>query len=250
MGLFHWIFGKHPPRPPDPERTAVAALVLSWEAPLVADALRRAGITAALNDDHTSYLWTGAIDAKVQVHVMEPDVVAARRIIAEVIEGRSGSPGLRRAVAADRELLRALLVESWFVPGAAPPDPDPLDTPSLHRLVDGFGSRPDDRGWIALDGTDAPIGAAWLRRWDAPGDGPGFVDTSTPELMIAVPPARRGSGTGSALLATALDEVDRCSLGVDRRNPAVPVFERFGFVVVDRRGDTLVMLADTGADRR
>jgi GNAT superfamily N-acetyltransferase len=244
VGLFHWIFGKHPPRPPDPERTAVAALVSSWEAPLVADALQQAGIAAALNDDHTSYLWTGAIDAKVQVHVMEPDVVAARKIIAAVIEGRSNTPGLRPAVAADRELLRALLVESWFVPDGAPADQDPLDAPQLHRLVDGFGSHPDDIGWIALDGTDAPIGAAWLRRWDAPDAGSGFVDAATPELTIAVPPARRGSGIGSALLATALDEVGRCSLGVDRRNPAVTILERFGFAVVEQRGDTLVMLAD------
>jgi ribosomal protein S18 acetylase RimI-like enzyme len=245
VGLFHWIFGKHVPRPPDPERATLAGLVSAWEAPLVAEELAGVGIEAAFNDDHTSYLTTGVIESKVQVHVMEPDAAAARQIIQSVRDGRSDAPLLRPAQATDRAFLREMVYEAVFVPaGAEPPDPEILDTPELARYVDGFGTRPDDHGWVAVDETGAPIGAAWVRRWDPPTVGYGFVDASTPELSIAVRPERRGSGVGSGLLLAILEDVGRCSLSVDVRNPAAGLYRRFGFVVVGDHDGTLVMVSD------
>ena len=246
MGLFHWIFGKHLPRPPDPERATLAGLVSAWEAPLVAEELARAGIGAAFNDDHTSYLTTGVIESKVQIHVMEPDAAAARHIIQSVRDGGFAAPLIRPAAEDDQPFLRAMLYEALFVPpGDDPPAPEILDSPELARYVDGFGTRPDDRGWIAVDDSGAPIGAVWVRRWDPPTVGYGFVDASTPELSIAVRPDHRGDGVGSALLTAVLDDARRCSLSVDARNPAVALYERFGFVVVAHHGDTLLMVNDT-----
>ncbi len=243
MGLFHWIFGKHPPRPPDPERAAVAGLVSTWEVPLVAEELRRAGIEATFNDDHTSYLTTGAIESRVQVHVMEPDLAATRQIMQAVRDGSPGTYSLRRAESGDRAFLEDMLHQAIFVPeGGDRPGRDVLAGPELARYVEGFGSRSGDRGWIAVDDDGVPVGAAWARRWTPPVVGYGFVDALTPELSIAVLPDHRGAGVGSALLATLLDEVGRCSLSVDRRNPAVGLYERFGFVVVERHDDTQVML--------
>jgi ribosomal protein S18 acetylase RimI-like enzyme len=93
------------------------------------------------------------------------------------------------------------------------------------------------------------FGAAWYRvfRHDAPGYG--FVDEQTPELSIAVVPSRRGRGFGDELLRALMDRArlegyTSLSLSVERENPALKLYERFGFRPVEERGDTLVMRAD------
>ena len=43
---WHWIFGTHLPRPPDPERTVEAGWVPMWQAPMLVDELVTAGIQA------------------------------------------------------------------------------------------------------------------------------------------------------------------------------------------------------------
>ena len=36
---WNWVFGKHPPRPPDPDRTVEAGWVPQWMAPMIVDEL-------------------------------------------------------------------------------------------------------------------------------------------------------------------------------------------------------------------
>ena len=86
-----------------------------------------------------------------------------------------------------------------------------------------------------------------LFRHDAPGYG--YVDEQTPELSIAVVPSRRGRGFGDELLRALMDRArlegyTALSLSVERENPALKLYERFGFRPVEERGDTLVMKAD------
>jgi hypothetical protein len=85
MGLFHWIFGKHEPRPPDPDRSAEAAWLPLWQAQLVLHELWEREIPAVMSEDHTSHMRFGAREPMARIFVMEPRLVQAEAVIEEVI---------------------------------------------------------------------------------------------------------------------------------------------------------------------
>lgn len=146
---------------------------------------------------------------------------------------------VRPATGVDQPTVSAMLYEALFVPpGEAPFDRSIIHDDGLVRYHRGFGTEPGDVGRVAFDRAGEPIGAAWVRQLR----GYGFVDDDTPELSVAVAAQHRAAGVGSALLAALLDAVPRMSLSVDRRNPALRLYERLGFEVVRVDGDTLVML--------
>jgi GNAT superfamily N-acetyltransferase len=138
-----------------------------------------------------------------------------------------------------RDMLRHAYYWRWGTPEAE-------EIPAS-RYVEGFG-RPGDAAVIALD-EGFPVGAAWYRVFRTGAPGYGFVDESTPELSIAVVPSRRGRGIGDELLSALIERArlegyTALSLSVERQNPALHLYERFGFRPVEERGDTLVMKAD------
>jgi ribosomal protein S18 acetylase RimI-like enzyme len=101
---------------------------------------------------------------------------------------------------------------------------------------------------IAIDHF-LPVGAAWYRLFDRNTPGFGFVDEQTPELAIAVVPSQRGKGTGGQLLKALLeraraDGYEGISLSVDKENPAVGLYERYGFRRVREDDGAVVMRAD------
>ena len=88
MGLWHWIFGKHLPRPPDPDRTCEAAWLPMWQAQLVLYELWESDIPAVMSEDFTSHLRFGAREPMARIFVTEPRLAAA----SEVIERVTGYP--------------------------------------------------------------------------------------------------------------------------------------------------------------
>jgi ribosomal protein S18 acetylase RimI-like enzyme len=123
----------------------------------------------------------------------------------------------------------------------------------VYRYVYNWG-RPGDAGVIALD-DGFPVGAAWYRLFRAGEPGYGFVDEQTPELAIAVVPSRRGRGFGQDLLSALLAQAEAeghgaLSLSVERDNPALRLYERFGFRQVREEDDTVVMRAELPARGR
>lgn len=85
MGVFNWIFGKHPPRPPDPERTVEAAWLPMWQAHLVLHELWERDIPAVVSEDHSSHLIMVAREPMARIFVMEPILVQAEAVIEEII---------------------------------------------------------------------------------------------------------------------------------------------------------------------
>lgn len=84
--------------------------------------------------------------------------------------------------------------------------------------------------------TSQPVGAVWVRLMIGENKGYGFVDDATPELSIAVLPEYRGQGVGTQLLTHLFGSecgVSSTSLSVSLENPAVRLYERFGFTVVN-----------------
>lgn len=149
---------------------------------------------------------------------------------------------IRPATGHDLPFLERMLHEALFVPPGIGPLPESVTrSPAIARYVAGFGDRPGDVGFVAsLDGR--AIGSVWARRWSADDCGYGFVDEETPEAVMAVLPAYRGRGVGTALLRALIDVESRLSLSVDDRSQAVALYERLGFETIVRDEHSLVML--------
>lgn len=84
MGVWNWIFGKHPPRPIDPERTAEAAWLPLWQAHMILHELWESGIPAVISEDSTSLLGFTAREPMARIFVMEPRLAEAERLIEDI----------------------------------------------------------------------------------------------------------------------------------------------------------------------
>ena len=147
---------------------------------------------------------------------------------------------LRAAGAQDLPFLRDMLRHAYYARWGSE-----ADVP-LERYVAGWGRR-GDRAFVAIDAFQ-PVGAAWYRLFPADEPGYGFVDEETPELTIAVVPSRRGKGFGRQLLEALLEQARKdgfraLSLSVEPDNPALHLYERYGFERVGERAGALVMRA-------
>ena len=148
---------------------------------------------------------------------------------------------IRRASRSDVPFLRDMVRHAYYWRWGSP------DSIPAARYVEGWGRR-GDAGLIALE-DGFRVGAAWYRLFRSGAPGYGFVDEQTPELTIAVVPSRRGRGFGDQLLSALLerarhDGFSAVSLSVERGNPAIRLYERFGFRPVREEDDTLVMRAE------
>jgi ribosomal protein S18 acetylase RimI-like enzyme len=150
---------------------------------------------------------------------------------------------IRKASGRDAPFLRDMVKHAYYWRWA---DPATADVPAS-RYVEGW-QRPGDRGVILID-ESFPVGAAWYRLFTAGRPGYGFLDEETPELTIAVVPSKRGRGFGEQLLSALLEQAQAdghhaMSLSVEKDNPAVKLYQRFGFQPVREMDSTLVMRAD------
>jgi len=108
------------------------------------------------------------------------------------------------------------------------PDPESEDTQSL-LPSDG------DVSVVATDPAGELLGAAWTFHHD-----PTLVldddGAALPEIAIAVVPAMRGRGVGSALvdelIARCTGSHEALTLNVHQRNPAIRLYQRKGFQVL------------------
>jgi ribosomal protein S18 acetylase RimI-like enzyme len=144
-----------------------------------------------------------------------------------------------------------MLYQSLYVPdGGAPFDHNVLGQPEIARYVKDWGLE-GDSGFVAVDEENRPVGAIWLRLFRADEKGFGYVDDHTPELGIAVLPLYRGQGIGTMLLTRLIDAAEAdyraISLSVASENPAVHLYQRLGFEVVNRHDNSLIMQKEFGS---
>jgi ribosomal protein S18 acetylase RimI-like enzyme len=93
-------------------------------------------------------------------------------------------------------------------------------------------------GFISEGGDGRLLGAVLQRLLSGDARGFGYVDDNTPELGIAVCPEHRGNGIGEWLIKAILEENIRrsypaVSLSVRTDNPAIRLYERLGFAMVE-----------------
>lgn len=145
---------------------------------------------------------------------------------------------LRPVTPADEAILWQMLYYAAHMDedGVASPEAA-QENPFLAQYVVGWG-QPGDLGVVAeTSPTGVAIGAAWLRLLIADKTNPSYYDDKTPELAIAVLPGWLGRGVGSALMdrlaQAATGRYPAIVLTVRANNPAVRLYDRFGFAVID-----------------
>jgi GNAT superfamily N-acetyltransferase len=158
-------------------------------------------------------------------------------------------PEIRPALAGDLDVLRevSFYAARWRPGQENDSRKSVLTDDHVVRYLEGWG-RPGDMAFVAEE-HGRPVGAAWIRLFTGERPGYGFVDSTIPELSIAVVPARRGSGIGLALLTATLAAARQAghpavSLSVEVDNPAQRLYERVGFKKVGQIGGSWTMRID------
>jgi len=148
---------------------------------------------------------------------------------------------IRPLTASDQELLWDMLYAALHTSEGAP-SRDILQRPEYARYVEGWG-REGDTGFVVSDkSTGEVLGAVWYRvpAEKKPSD-------PTPELAFAVKSGQRKRGLGAALLTQlvkANPHHSAISIRASANNPAVRLYERFGFQIVSDNQGTVTMRRD------
>ena len=140
---------------------------------------------------------------------------------------------------ADEPVLWEMLYQALRTSQDAPPR-EIVRRPEFARHVEGWG-RAGDTGFVAYDAEkrDELLGAVWFR---LPAGEP--EKEATPELAFAVKSGHRKRGIGAALLTQlvkANPHYSAVSMRAAANNPAVRLYERFGFKIVEQSEHAVTM---------
>jgi [ribosomal protein S18]-alanine N-acetyltransferase len=156
---------------------------------------------------------------------------------------------IRKAISEDIHFLWEMLYQAIYVPeGQTPPPKEIMNEPHIKQILEGWG-RSGDLALIAVDPSNQPVGAVWIRLFDDENKTFGYVDSETPILGIALQPHVRGKGIGTLLMEEILKEAKlvgfkNMSLSVDPNNPALRLYERYGFKKIGVDGTSWDMLTE------
>jgi hypothetical protein len=91
---WHWVFGKHEPKPPNPDRTVEAGWVPQWMAPMIVDELNAQGVPAVTTDDYNLNPYMNSREPMARVFVTEDRKAEAREIMTDIL----GHPPAHRRI--------------------------------------------------------------------------------------------------------------------------------------------------------
>ncbi|WP_260871750.1 N-acetyltransferase [Bacillus sp. X1(2014)] len=154
---------------------------------------------------------------------------------------------IRYGVKEDEDFLWEMLYQAIFIPEGQPrPSKDILNEPNIAQSLKGWG-RKGDLSLISTTSDQTPMGAVWVRLFDDTNKTYGYIDEKTPLLGMALLPNYRGKGIGTALLGKILTVIkeagfSRVSLSVDPNNPALHLYQKFGFKKVGVDGSSWNMV--------
>ncbi len=169
--------------------------------------------------------------------------------VIQAISDKSNVYNIRIGTPADEDFLWEMLYQAIFIPDGEPrPSRDILKEPNVQQSLKGWG-RKGDTALIAIDASNNPIGAVWVRLFDENNSTYGYIDSQTPLLGMALLPEYRGKGIGTALLGEMLRITKEAgfgavSLSVDPNNPALKLYNRLGFKKIGVDGTSWNMIVE------
>jgi ribosomal protein S18 acetylase RimI-like enzyme len=146
---------------------------------------------------------------------------------------------IRPLTKADEHVLREMLYQALETSRGAT-SREIVRRPEYARYVEGWG-RHGDVGFVAHDAKRKDVlGAVWLR---FPVAEIKKVAEQTPELAFVVKPGLRKHGIGAALLTQLVKTYPHNAISIHAapNNPAVRLYERFGFKIVKESPDAVFM---------
>ena len=148
----------------------------------------------------------------------------------------------------DIPIMREVLYEAvfWRASADRPTFEEGLALPEVAKSITDFGGRRGDTAVIATVGS-APIGASWFRYWSDDDFINGYVDESTPVLVVGVHRDYRRRGVGGRMISRLIERastqaIQRISLSVSKDNHAITLYRQQGFVECADTGDALLMV--------
>jgi ribosomal protein S18 acetylase RimI-like enzyme len=148
---------------------------------------------------------------------------------------------IRPLTSADESILWEMLYQALQTAEGAT-SRDIVRQPEYARYVEDWG-RAGDTGFVALDKEKGELlGAVWFRII------PESTERSdqnevTPELAFTVKPTQRKRGIGAALLTQLVKANPHSAIAIHAptSNPAVRLYERFGFKIVNESQGIVTM---------
>jgi [ribosomal protein S18]-alanine N-acetyltransferase len=143
------------------------------------------------------------------------------------------------------KFLKDMLYEALYVHEGEPLLPRSIIyEPEIVKYIKDWG-KPFDCAIVAQNNNEL-TGAIWGRMFQLPETGYGYIDEETPEISMAVKSNYRGQGIGTKLIEAISQEylklnIKAISLSVDKRNKALNLYQRAGFVIVAENGTAWTM---------
>lgn len=142
-------------------------------------------------------------------------------------------------------LLREFLYQAIFLPeGTVPPSRSVIDLPELQIYIADFGTQFGDH-CLAAEVNGKIVDTVWSRIMADYG----HIDKDTPSLAISLLPEYRGQGIGTKLLNDLLSLLcekgfRQVSLSVQKKNPAVRLYKKAGFQILEEKGTEYLMFLE------
>ena len=137
----------------------------------------------------------------------------------------------------------------WRASTNKPSFEEGLAYPEVSRALADWGERDGDTAVVATIDSN-PVGASWVRFWTDGNFINGYVDETTPVLVIGVHRDYRHRGIGRRMIAWLLDRASkhsilRISLSVSKDNYAINLYRQQGFLEYADLGDAFIMVRKT-----
>jgi ribosomal protein S18 acetylase RimI-like enzyme len=154
---------------------------------------------------------------------------------------------IRKILPSEYYLLEDIMYEAIYHPDPANPYPKEVIYYLQVRVYwDNWGTKKDDHCLVAVIGNTI-AGAVWTRTFQGKLKGCGYIDEQTPEIAIALFEEYRNQGIGTQMMEQMIELIKtegyaQVSLSITKGNPAIHLYERLGFTVVDENKEDYIML--------
>ena len=157
---------------------------------------------------------------------------------------------LRKSKPADLPFMLRMLYEAvfWRDPTGRPSFEEVLAFPEVEKALAGWGEREGDTAVIAARNS-VRAGAAWIRYFTEDNNIRGYIEETTPVLVIGIHKDYRRLGIGTRLIDGLVDQaaeqgMRRISLAVSKDNVALNLYRKQGFVEHADIGDSFLMVRE------